>query len=61
MILSRTFNRADPGGDSFEHEVAALRRAEHELAARSPEVAVAQGKRIAADILRIAAGMATVR
>lgn len=59
VILSRTFNREDPG-PSYEQEVAALRQAERELAARTPAQVQADSRRIAADILRLAAGMADV-
>lgn len=39
VILSRTFNRAgaEPGEESFEQAVAALRKAELELSTRAPE------------------------
>ena len=56
VILSRTFHR-DSGMD-FECEIAALRRAESELAARAPTQVAADAVRIAARIRDIAAGLA---
>ena len=56
VILSRTFHR-DSGMD-FEREIAALRRAESELAARAPTQVAADAVRIAARIRDIAAGLA---
>jgi hypothetical protein len=55
VILSRTFHR-DSEMD-FEREVAALRAAERELAARSPQQVAADAQRIAARIRSIAAGL----
>jgi hypothetical protein len=55
VILSRTFHRAGEG--SFEEQVAQLRRAEEELAARSADEIEADRLRIAAVIRQIAAGM----
>jgi hypothetical protein len=55
VILSRTFHR-DSEMD-FEREVAALRRAGRELAARSPEQVAADAERIAERIRAIAAGL----
>lgn len=55
VILSRTFHR-DSELD-FEREVAALRQAEQELAQRTPDQAAAEGRRIAARIREIAAGL----
>jgi hypothetical protein len=55
VILSRTFHRAGEG--SFEEQVAQLRRAEEELAARSVDEVEADRLRIAAVIRSIAAGM----
>lgn len=57
VILSRTFHRGEET-HSFEDEVAKLRRAEKELAQRSPAQADADAARIAALIRRIAAGPA---
>lgn len=57
VILSRTFHR-DSGMD-FEREIAALRRAERELAARTPAQVAADAARIAAGIRDIAAGLAS--
>ena len=56
VILSRTFHR---GGESdpFEAEVAKLRRAEQELALRSPAQAAADAARIAGIIEQIAASI----
>jgi hypothetical protein len=56
VILSRTFHR-DSQMD-FEREVAALRRAERELAARTPEQVAADAQRIGERIRSIAAGLA---
>jgi hypothetical protein len=56
VILSRTFHR-DSEMD-FEREIASLRAAEQELAARSPEAAQADGRRVAQRIREIAAGLA---
>jgi hypothetical protein len=55
VILSRTFHRSDEGGE-FEAEVAALRRAEHELALRTQDQIESDSRRIAGIIERIAAG-----
>lgn len=55
VILSRTFHR-DSEMD-FEREVAALRRVERELAARTPSQAAADAERIAQRIRSIAAGL----
>ena len=55
VILSRTFHRGEDG-TAFEAEVAKLRRAEEELAARSQAQIDADARRIAAVIGRIAAG-----
>lgn len=55
VILSRTFHRGDPDA-VFEQEVAALRAAEAELAARSAAQVRRDAERIAADIRRIALG-----
>lgn len=54
VILSRTFHRVG-GQASFEEEVAALRLAEAELAARSPEEVESDRVRIAESIRFIAA------
>jgi hypothetical protein len=56
VILSRTFHR-DSEMD-FEREVAALRKAERELAARTPEQVAADAQRIHERIRSIAAGLA---
>lgn len=56
VILSRTFHRPD-SGERFEDEVAALRSAERELAARSAEQVQADRLRIADTIGEIAARM----
>jgi hypothetical protein len=56
VILSRTFHR-DSEMD-FEREVAALRQAERELAARTPEQVAADAQRIGERIRSIAAGLA---
>jgi hypothetical protein len=56
VILSRTFHR-DSAMD-FEREVAALRQAERELAARTPGQVQADAARIHARIREIAAGLA---
>jgi hypothetical protein len=55
VILSRTFHRGEDS-DAFEAEVGKLRRAEHELARRSPAQIDADARRIAALVKRIAAG-----
>ena len=55
VILSRTFHRGEDG-TAFEAEVAKLRRAEEELAARSQAQIDADARRIAAVIGQIAAG-----
>ncbi|MES3002065.1 MAG: aldolase/citrate lyase family protein [Pseudomonadota bacterium] len=55
VILSRTFHRAGEG--SFEEQIAELRQAEEELAARSTDEVEADRLRIAAVIRKIAAGM----
>jgi hypothetical protein len=55
VILSRTFHRAGEGA-SFEEQVGALRRAEEELARRTPEQIDSDARRVAAAIHRIAAG-----
>lgn len=57
VILSRTFHRGDET-DPFEAEVAKLRRAEQELAHRSPLQVASDAARIKAIIERIAAGAA---
>ena len=57
VILSRTFHHSE-GGQSFEEEVKALRKAEVELALRTPQQALADAKRIAAAIEGIAASTA---
>lgn len=56
VILSRTFHR-DDAGLVFEAEVAALRQAERELAARTPEQVQADARRIAMQIQAIAASV----
>lgn len=56
VILSRTFHRPD-SGERFEEEVAALRNAECELAARSAGQVQADRLRIAETIGQIAARM----
>ncbi|HEY0825354.1 MAG TPA: aldolase/citrate lyase family protein [Ramlibacter sp.] len=56
VILSRTFHR-DSEMD-FEREIAALRQAERELAARTPAQVEADAVRIAQRIRSIAAGLA---
>jgi len=56
VILSRTFHRASEM--DFEREVAALRQAESELAARTPAQVQADAVRIHARIREIAAGLA---
>ncbi|MBG9387870.1 aldolase/citrate lyase family protein [Caenimonas aquaedulcis] len=58
VILSRTFHRAQDG--SFEDQVAQLRQAEAQLAARSAEQVEADRLRIADLIRRIAAGMGSL-
>lgn len=61
VILSRTFHRPDEaadGAESFETQVAALRQAEQQLAARSPAQVAADSARIAAVIGDIARTMA---
>src|SRR6185369_1682558 len=55
VILSRTFHRGEDSS-AFEAEVERLRRAERELARRSPAQMDADARRIAALIERIAAG-----
>ena len=60
VILSRTFHRADQG-DSFEAEVAKLRRAEDELGRRSAADVEADARRIAASIRDVAAAMGPPR
>ncbi|TFZ02443.1 aldolase [Ramlibacter henchirensis] len=57
VILSRTFHRQDEGEGRFELEVQALRRAEVELAQRTPQQMQADARRIAASIEAIAAGL----
>lgn len=57
VILSRTFH-GEGGCAGFEHEVAALRAAESQLATRSPAEQAADSARIAATIRTIAQGMA---
>jgi hypothetical protein len=59
VILSRTFHRGDDSA-AFEPEVARLRRAEQELAARSAAGVEADRRRVAALIERIAAGAGAV-
>lgn len=56
VILSRSFQRG--AGADFERQVAALRAAERELRARSGAQQAEDGRRIAAAIDAIAAGMA---
>lgn len=56
VILSRTFHRGDER-DSFEAEVSRLRRAEQELAGRSPAQVAQDARRVAGVIESIAAGM----
>jgi hypothetical protein len=56
VILSRTFHREDTG-TVFEAEVAALRQAERELAARTPGAVAADARRIAARLEAIAASL----
>lgn len=58
VILSRAFHRAD-GGTSFDADVAALRRAESDLALRTAAQADADRARIASCIRDIARGMAS--
>ena len=57
VILSRTFHRSE-GGHVFEDEVAALRACELRLRQRTPRETEADTLRIAAQVARIAAGMA---
>jgi HpcH/HpaI aldolase/citrate lyase family protein len=57
VILSRTFH-GSASRTAFEDEVCALRRAELDLAARTPGQVEADRVRVAAVIERIAAGMA---
>jgi hypothetical protein len=57
VILSRTFHRDDPDA-VFEHEIEALRAVEAQLAQRSPSEVQADGRRIAAAIEGITAGLA---
>ena len=56
VILSRTFHRSS--ALDFEREIADLRAAEAELALRTPAQVEADGRRIAAQIRAIAAGLA---
>lgn len=56
VILSRTFH-GGLSGSTLEEEVAALRRAEAELAVRTSDQIDSDRERIAATIRRIAAGM----
>ena len=56
VILSRTFHRSS--ALDFEREIAGLRAAEAELALRTPAQVEADGRRIAAQIRAIAAGLA---
>jgi hypothetical protein len=56
VILSRTFHRGEDGG-SFEGEVAKLRQAEAELAARTAAQIEQDSRRIAAVIRAVAAAM----
>lgn len=56
VILSRTFNREGAETD-FEGEVARLRQAERELAARSPAQVEADARRVHAVIRQIADGV----
>jgi hypothetical protein len=56
VILSRTFH-GSASQTAFEDEVCALRRAERDLAARTPGQVEADRVRVAAVIERIAAGM----
>jgi hypothetical protein len=60
VILSRTFHRAGDG-DTFEEEVAKLREAEAQFAARTAAQAAQDASRTAALIERIAAGMEPAR
>ena len=60
VILSRTFHRGDDSS-AFETEVARLRQAERELAARSAAQIDADRTRIAAVIATIAAGLGSGR
>jgi len=55
VILSRTFHRGDDSA-AFESEVARLRQAEQELAARTEVAVEADRRRVAALVERIAAG-----
>ena len=57
VILPRTFHRDDPDA-VFEHEIEALRAVEAQLARRSQEEVQADGRRIAAAIEGITAGLA---
>lgn len=57
VILSRTFHRSG-SPVSFEDEVAALRRVEHDLAARAPAQAERDRQRIAGTIRAIASSLA---
>lgn len=57
VILSRTFHRQGEGEGRFEREVQALRRAEAQLAQRTPQQVQADARRIAAAIEAIAAGL----
>ena len=56
VILSRTFHRSS--ALDFEREIAGLRAAEAELALRTPAQVEADGRRLAAQIRAIAAGLA---
>lgn len=58
VILSRTFHRAD-SDIVFEQEVAALRQAEVQLAARDAQKVVSDAEATRETIIRIAAGMGT--
>jgi hypothetical protein len=57
VILSRTFHRADAGA-VFEDEVAALRVAERELAARDAQQVIRDAQRIRVRIREVAAELA---
>lgn len=56
VILSRTFHREGEGAP-FEHQVAALREAEAQLARRPPAAVRADARRIAAHIGQVAASL----
>lgn len=58
VILSRTFHRQD-SQDVFEQEIASLRRAEAELAGRTPADIEADRLRVAACVERLAAAAAS--